>query len=259
MSLSSPASAPVMASDRFSADPGDAASAWRSGGAATLKTLVVIALALLLPGLIIFPMREVLPGSLSVPNASPIFLATLLLSQIVMAGGALYLASRSRSGLTGHLALGRPRQGLRAYLIAIVAIWGTVMVINLVRQHVLGHDIYADLRLMASLFQNPMWPLSVAILALGAPISEELLFRGYLLGAFRSTRVQLLTGAIVSTAIWAVLHSYTVGGIILVAVLGMMFSGMRIATGSLRVPLVAHVFNNSVACIVLQLGFIPLG
>lgn len=242
-----------------SPDLGARSRPWRDGGAATLKTLGIIALALLLPGLLIFPMRGILPGTLEAPNASPIFLLTLLLSQVVMATGAIFLAWRSSAGLRTHLALDKPLQGWRAYVIAIVATWGTVMVINLIRQHVFGHDIYADLRMMAQLFQNPMWPLSVAVLALGAPIAEELLFRGYLMGAFRSTQAQLVVGAVVSTAIWAALHSYTVGGMILVAVLGLMFGAMRIMSGSLRVPLAAHMFNNAVACIVLQLGFIPLG
>ena len=232
---------------------GDAPST-KASAMAVLKTLVVIAAALVLPAMIVLPLRGILPGEISLSAASPALLATLFVSQLAMGLGALAMAMSASAPMREHMGFAAPRQGWRAYAYAIAAILAATIIINLVRKHVFAHDVYSDLKMMAPFFRNPLWPLSFVVFAIGAPLAEELLFRGYLLGAFSRTRVAFIIGVALSTGIWAVMHSYSLGGMILVAVMGTIFALMRYLTGSLRVPVAAHAFNNTIACLMLQFG-----
>lgn len=87
--------------------------------------------------------------------------------------------------------------------------------------------------------------------ALVAPIGEELLFRGYLWGAFRHHYG--VAWAIIGTAVlFAVGHSAsaTQGTIVLVIqtlVMGMVLAWLRHMSGSIWAGCVAHGFNNSIA------------
>jgi membrane protease YdiL (CAAX protease family) len=229
-------------------------SAYKSAGAVFLKTLAIVALALVIPVAVVIPLQAYLPGDLTVMAASPALLAVLLTMQLVMGLGALALARSATPSMSAHMAFAPPRQGWKAYVIAIVAGLAISIGVNLIRQHVFGHDVHADLRQMAPMFKNPLWPLSFLVFAIAAPLGEELLFRGYLLGGFRQSRLLFIFGVLLSTLIWVALHSYSTGGMILVAVLGAVFAAMRYWTGSLRVPVAAHIFNNTLCALILQFG-----
>ncbi len=150
-----------------------------------------------------------------------------------------------------------PPRGWIDYAIALAACLLLGIVINSFRKFVLGHDIYADLKQLAFLFQIPIWPLSFLVVAVLAPIAEEVLFRGVLLPACANTVDGFWGGAVASTLVWTALHfgnAYSISGMILVFMLGMIFSWLFAVTGSLRVPIAAHMFNNALACALLQTG-----
>lgn len=214
---------------------------------AVVKTVLIVALAFALPSL--FAGLVGIDKFAHAFGRDPILalLAVLFLTQLLLVLGGCLLASRSPRGIYEHMALGPPRQGVRAYVYAIIAVLAVVAVINLVRIHVFGDDVFVDLRQMAQMFRDTWWLPTFIVLAIGAPIAEEVLFRGYLLGAFDRSRTFFIVGALLSTGIWAILHSYSAGGMILVAVLGLTMAYFRYATGSLRVPLLVHALNNAVA------------
>ena len=106
---------------------------------------------------------------------------------------------------------------------------------------------------MAPFFRIPLWPLSLLIIAVLAPIAEELLFRGILLPALVRTQLGFWGAAVVSTLAWTLLHfTYSIAGMMLVFLLGMIFSWLYARTGSLRVPIFAHMANNAIAALMLQ-------
>ena len=81
-----------------------------------------------------------------------------------------------------------------------------------------------------------------------APVCEEILFRGFLFGALRS-RLGSLFAAVVSSAVFAVLHGYSVAGLGAVFLYGLVFVWLYQRSGSLLPGMVAHaVFNFTVTC-----------
>lgn len=91
-------------------------------------------------------------------------------------------------------------------------------------------------------------PLLWAALVLAAPLFEETLFRGFMLGGL--VRSPLGTaGAIALTSFaWAGLHlQYDWYGIATIVAFGVLLGAARVHTGSLMVPLLLHALANAVA------------
>jgi hypothetical protein len=112
--------------------------------------------------------------------------------------------------------------------------------------------MYADLRPLVQLF-GEQWILALLVVGVGAPLSEELLFRGFLLSALARSRLGFAGGAVITTVWWTALHAgYSAAGIIEVFVIGLFFSWLLWRTGSLRVPIFCHALYNSLIVVVLR-------
>jgi membrane protease YdiL (CAAX protease family) len=97
----------------------------------------------------------------------------------------------------------------------------------------------------------PLW-LSFIVLAIGAPVSEELLFRGYLLHRLKDTPLGFWVGALVANTGWAALHfNYSLLGLADVFLAGLLFSWALWRTKSIWVPIAFHALYNAVVFFVL--------
>jgi hypothetical protein len=82
--------------------------------------------------------------------------------------------------------------------------------------------------------------------ALGAPLAEELFFRGYLFGRFKASG-HLWFGLVVSSILFGIIHfsdPYNVPG---VCAYGAVLAWMFHRYDSLLAPIAAHAVNNGVA------------
>jgi membrane protease YdiL (CAAX protease family) len=224
---------------------------WLSGAGALAATIAVVVASAALP-LVLMPLLGVAPERMTSGTNVPGFLAFMAATQVVMLAGTLLVIVLERHRLVDLLALGPPRGGWRDYALGIGLVVSIPLAINVFRHVVLGHDIYADLKPFVALFRNPWWIAAVAVIAIGAPIAEEVLFRGYLLA--RLIGFGFSTAAIVTTLVWAGLHAYSAWGMALIVIMGVLFADLRRRTGSLRVPIAAHAANNTLACLYLQFG-----
>jgi membrane protease YdiL (CAAX protease family) len=172
---------------------------------------------------------------------------------------ALTLAAASLLG-------GRPREvlalghagGWRIYAGAILAMAGLQVVLASVQHALLSHDILTDLRPFVGLVTGPDWPLAAAVLGIGAPLSEELLFRGFLLSALARSPLGFWGAAAISTLGWTTLHwGYSLPGLAEVFAIGMLLSWLLWRTGSLRVTIVCHAVYNSAIVLALRLVDLP--
>ena len=101
------------------------------------------------------------------------------------------------------------------------------------------------------------WVLALLVVGLGAPLSEELLFRGFLLSALARSRLGFAGAAVVTTILWTALHAgYSIAGLVEVSLIGLFFSWLLWRTGSLRVPIFCHALYNTL--IVVALRHVPL-
>lgn len=91
---------------------------------------------------------------------------------------------------------------------------------------------------------GPVWT-QVLLIAILAPISEEICFRGFLFGGFRQ-RAGFLPAAIGAGLVFGLLHFSTGWSTVpQLAVLGIAFALVYERTGSLWPPIIFHAMNNA--------------
>jgi membrane protease YdiL (CAAX protease family) len=85
-----------------------------------------------------------------------------------------------------------------------------------------------------------------------APLSEEAVFRGFMFKGFEH-RFGPLAAILVSAAVWSLLHCFQYGFIHVayIMVLGIVMGAARWKSGSIFVPLIMHVMNNTMASLEL--------
>lgn len=145
----------------------------------------------------------------------------------------------------------------RIYVAAVI-----VMVIAQVAYNVIVFPFARDTMvedvqpMLEPLHSDAFWLFALAIVV-GAPLSEELLFRGFLLSALAQSRIGFLGAALVTTLGWTALHAgYSGVGLVEVFLAGLLFSWLLWRTGNLWVPLVCHGFYNGM--VLLALVTLPL-
>jgi membrane protease YdiL (CAAX protease family) len=183
-------------------------------------------------------------------------LATLAIWQTI-AVVLTVLASALFGGRARDVLALRPPAGTGTMYVKAVLLMAVLQVaVSAVQYTLLPQDMYADLRPFVRLF-GEQWALALLVVGIGAPLSEELLFRGFLLSALARSRLGFAGGALVTTALWTALHAgYSLAGILEVFLIGLFFSWLLWRTGSLRVPMFCHALYNSL--IVLVLRHVPL-
>lgn len=93
------------------------------------------------------------------------------------------------------------------------------------------------------------WPLQVALIAIAAPVSEEICFRGMVFGGLR-TRLPALAAALISGAIFGLLHALTgLSAVPPLIVFGFILALLYERTGSIVPGIILHTLNNAVALI----------
>ncbi len=138
----------------------------------------------------------------------------------------------------------------RIYVAAILLMLLVQVVYNAIVLPFAHETILEDAKLfLEPLSSDAVWLYALAIV-IGAPLSEELLFRGFLQSALAQTRLGFAGAALVSTLGWTALHAgYSSLGLIEVFVAGLFFSWLLWRTGNLWVPIVAHAFYNGMVMV----------
>ena len=182
-------------------------------------------------------------------------LATLGVWQALAVLLTLFASALFGGRVRDVLALRSPGPPL-IYLRAVVLMGVLQLVVSAVQYTLLPQDMYADLRPLVHLF-GEQWAFALLVVGVGAPLSEELLFRGFLLSALARSRVGFAGGALITSGLWTALHAgYSLAGIVEVFTIGLFFCWLLWRTGSLLVPIFCHGLYN--ALIVLVLRHVPL-
>jgi len=177
----------------------------------------------------------------------------MLIAQVIMIAGVLVAAGAKGDRLKVALALKPPAGGLRSYIGGMAIVAAAVGAYSVLASALFGHDQGADLKDMADIFRGAWWPLALIVIGIGAPLSEELMFRGFLQTALARSRLGYWGAALVTTSIWTTLHAgYSPVGLGEVFLIGVIFAMFLRRTGSLRVSLVCHaVYNSSIALLMI--------
>jgi membrane protease YdiL (CAAX protease family) len=86
-------------------------------------------------------------------------------------------------------------------------------------------------------------------------VSEEVIFRGYLIRRFTALSKSPVSALILSSAIFAMGHGYErSGGVVGVGILGLIFGAIYLWRKSLVAPMVMHFIQNFVGMILIPFG-----
>jgi membrane protease YdiL (CAAX protease family) len=106
----------------------------------------------------------------------------------------------------------------------------------------------ADMEMFLAEFRGPINPLrlsaTVATVVIGAPLSEELLFRGFLMSALAKWRWGFWPAAVLVSLIWTVIHLYSVTSSIEIFISGLCLSWLLWRTGNIWLPIICHALMN---------------
>ena len=85
-----------------------------------------------------------------------------------------------------------------------------------------------------------------------APVTEEVLFRGFLLPSWSRSRLGPIGAVAATSAVFAAMHiQYDICGMVAVGLAGGLYGWLRLHSGSLLPPILAHCIGNAMA----TLGF----
>ncbi len=168
------------------------------------------------------------PPTFGRPHAEP--RAARLVSMAMPAGGARVIIAS-----TGVLMAMAVSYGLAIYAIDPLA-------------------VAQDVGPFADLMKSETWWLVAIAAIIGAPIAEELLFRGVLFNALKASPLGAGVAAVVSAAMWAALHvNYSIYGLLAIFLIGLYLAWVRATTGTLLAPMVCHgVYNASIFLLLMS-------
>ncbi len=171
-------------------------------------------------------------GSLLIAGQATLALLTLL------AGG--FFGGRSADVLS----LGRPDWGLRSYVYAVLLMIPVLALINGASFGLNPAGYKSDLAQFGKLATTSEPLAAFLAIAVGAPLWEELLFRGFLLGPL-TRPLGFWAATVLVSGTWTVLHiGYSAAGLLEVFLIGIYFSWLLRRTGSLWVPMACHALYN---------------
>ncbi len=224
------------------------AEGWSAAGA-VLATLLVLVIGQLAPVAIAAALagssaRDTAPGGTGAVSAtSGEITAILIVAQIALIGATLAAVRLGPRG--GDLRLGPPTEGAASYAHALVVMVPLVVGFNALAYALSPAGYAADFAQMRELATSPSAGLLLVAIGIGAPVWEEMLFRGFLLPPLAGA-LGFWPAAVVSSAGWAALHfNYSLAGLVEVALIGLYFAWLFRRTGSLWVPIACHAIYNS--------------
>jgi membrane protease YdiL (CAAX protease family) len=156
------------------------------------------------------------------------------------------------------LALRPPRGGWRVMWLALVPMFVLAGAWTALLLWWRPEVVIGDLRVFKELLQGDTALMALLVIGIGAPLSEELLFRGFLFSGLAKSRLGLTGTALLTAVLWTALHfGYSLFGLIEVLAIGLYFSWLLVRTGSVWVTIFCHAVYNSVVGLVLYFITLP--
>lgn len=181
-------------------------------------------------------------GIASLPNISPGVVILLdSAARVLPSLIALSLLFKRPSHAIRVLGLNRAVEGK-----VILGMFSLLMVMDQVLRWAMGETGMNEPGGGLSLGDAGVWGLVFAVISacMLAPLAEEILYRGVLFGSLRN-RVGVVPGALLSAAVFAILHFYDGYGLVSVGMFGFLCALLYAGTGSLATVIVLHVLYNT--------------
>lgn len=105
-------------------------------------------------------------------------------------------------------------------------------------------------RLYVYIMQSAMAPMFLLAAVIGAPIAEELMFRGYLQSCFERTRAGFWGAAVLLSSVWGLYHPYAWQQRLFIAGIGLLLALLRKKTGSVIPGMAVHGMINLITSLI---------
>ena len=198
------------------------------------------------------------PELQSVTPPQRVLIAWLVGLQIGLVVLTILAAGFFSSNRAEMLALRPPRGGWRVLPLSLIPLFALTGVWTALIWWWNPEAVAGDLRPFQELLHGGGAIIVLIIIGIGAPLSEELLFRGFLFSGLAKSRLGLLGASIVTAVTWTALHmGYSVFGLIEVLMIGLYFSWLLIRTGSLWTTMFCHAVYNSIVGLALFFVTLP--
>ncbi|KAB2938735.1 MAG: CPBP family intramembrane metalloprotease [Hyphomicrobium sp.] len=156
------------------------------------------------------------------------------------------------------LALRPPRGGWRVLGLALIPMFALTGAWTALLLWWRPEVVIGDLRVFKELLQGDAALMALLVIGLGAPLSEELLFRGFLFSGLAKSRLGVAGTGVLTAVLWTALHfGYSVFGLIEVLAIGLYFSWLLVRTGSVWVTIFCHAVYNTAVGVVLYFVTLP--
>jgi membrane protease YdiL (CAAX protease family) len=197
-------------------------------------------------------------GTAPVELPHSVIMAGLYAQQIAMIVATIVFAGFFVSNRAETLALRPPRGGWGVLVLSLIPMFGFTGLWTALLMWLRPDVVIGDLRLFGDLLQGNAAIFALIAIGIGAPLSEELLFRGFLFSGLAKSRLGLVGTGILTAVLWTALHvGYSIFGLIEVFAIGLYFSWLLVRTGSLWVPMFCHAVYNTVIGLVLYFVTLP--
>lgn len=225
-------------------------SPWGPFAALAVAVLIFAACQLLMP-LCIYAASPDLYSALSGRSGSPLLFqqsASPILQGLQQSAvaGLVILVSGMRGGTRSEVLSLRPAGILSSLNLAGLAFLAMVPIYFLITTTIPTYTLIDDLSPKAWL--KPSWPwINLVTSIIGAPISEEMLSRGFLLSALTNSRLGFWPAAVGSDLAWTLMHvPWAWPTLLSHFTFGLLLSLLISRTGSLWPCVIAHSINNTV-------------
>jgi membrane protease YdiL (CAAX protease family) len=191
-------------------------------------------------------------GELEALTTGRIAVALLAFQAINLVGAiaAIWAFRRARPAPLAPFAA--PAGGARAtalhavFLICAAAAFSTIVYV------IDRNAIVGDVKPFVGMIRSDGWPLLALAAVVGAPLAEELTFRGFFYGVLAASPAGPTVAIIASSALWAALHaSYSAYGLAAIFLIGLYLGWLRQKTGSLWPPVICHAVYNAAIAVAL--------
>jgi len=210
--------------------------------------------AYVVPQAMVAILAAVLKGSISRPNSmaelamNGLVIGVGILISTPVAVGCCCLFAWLKRGMSVAKYLGIARVTWKDYGLGVVAI----VLFNLLFAAVgtaLGRPEVPES--MLQIYRSAgVPPLLWAAMVVGAPLTEEVLFRGFLFQGFEHSTLGSAGAVVLTSLAWAVIHlQYDLYDVVVIFGMGLVLGVFRWKTGSLLPALVMHVLNNLAATV----------
>ena len=187
-----------------------------------------------------------------------LILGGLYAQQIAMIVFTILFAGFFATNRAEMLALRAPRGGWGVLVLSLIPMFAITGLWTALLMWLLPDVVIGDLRPFSELLQGELAIFALIAIGIGAPLSEELLFRGFLFSGLAKTRLAFVGTALLTTLLWTGLHAgYSIFGLIEVFAIGLYLSWLLVRTGSLWAPIFCHAVYNTVIGLVLYFVTLP--